>query len=105
MVGKPPKLTKTDLEAKFQRTVASWLRKKGCTVFKMTPGPGVPAGTPDILFLKEGFWGMVELKKSKTARFQPGQKEAIAKYHEMSWCRAVYPEIWGDIQAELEQML
>lgn len=71
----------------------------------MTPGPGIPDATPDLLFLKDGFWGMLECKKSKTSSFRPGQKEAITKYDEMSWCKAIYPENADEVKSELMEIL
>lgn len=92
-------------EAVFQSTIIKWLHHKGCLVLKYQQNATTRAGVPDILFLKEGFWGAIEVKKAKNAPFRPGQKEMIAKMDEMSWAKAVYPENWADTQAELEQML
>lgn len=92
-------------EADFQATIIKWLRHNGCLVLKYQQNATTRAGIPDILFLKEGFWGAIEVKKAKNAPFRPGQKEMIAKMDEMSWAKAVYPENWADTQAELGQML
>lgn len=98
-------MSNTTTEAKFQKGFVSWLRKHGCTCFKMTPGPGIPDGTPDYLCIKDGFWFMIEFKRSKTAKFRPGQQQALEKYNEMSYAVAVYPENEDKIKKELEQML
>lgn len=74
-------------------------------MMKTTPGPGVPKGTSDIFFALEGFYGFIECKASKTAKFQPGQKEFIAKMNEWSWARVVYPAIWSEVQKELTELL
>lgn len=97
--------TKNTSEAKFQKDIIAWVKKKGAICFKMTPGSGIPDGTPDYLCLKDGFWFMLEFKKSKTAKFRPGQKEALAKYNEMSYAVVVYPENAAEIKQELEEML
>ena len=102
---KAPKLTKNNPEATFQKKFVSWLRQQGCVCFKMTPGTGIPTGTPDYLCLKDGFWFMVEFKASKTSKFRPGQKEALEKYNAMSYAVAVYPENEAEIKADLSQML
>lgn len=93
------------LEKDFQAKVAKWLRSKGCMVLKYQQNATTRASIPDILFLKEGFWGALEVKKSKTAKYRPGQKEMVAKMDEMSYARVVYPENFDDIKAELEEIL
>jgi Holliday junction resolvase len=92
-------------EAYLQGNIVKFLKSQGCYVIKTTPGPGVPVGCPDILFMKDGFWGGLEVKASKTSRFQPLQKATIEKLDSMSWCKAVYPENWKIIKLELQQIL
>lgn len=89
-------------ESAFEKEVVKFLKSKGCDVFKMRYAP---EGTPDRLFLKEGFWGMLEIKKSKNAPFRPLQPEKLARYNNWSYAKAVYPENWLEIQVELEMML
>lgn len=92
-------------EAQFQKKVASWLRRHGCEVFKMTPGAGIPDSTEDLLFLRDGFWGFLECKKSKTAKHRPGQDKTVQRHNEMSYSRFVWPENWEEVQHELGEML
>ena len=92
-------------ESAFQQLVIKWLRAKGCLVIKYQQNATTRASIPDILFLKEGFWGAIECKRSKTAKYRPGQKEMVAKMDEMSWARTVYPENWKETQKELEEVL
>lgn len=92
-------------EADFQKTIIRWLRSKGCMVLKYQQNATTRAGIPDIIFLKEGFWGAIEVKKSKTAKYRPGQKEMVTKMNEMSWAKIVYPENWAETRKELEVML
>lgn len=105
MKNNPPKLTKSDTEAKFQAQVKKWLVSKGCEVFKMTPGSGIPDSTEDLLFLKEGFWGFLECKKSKDAKHRPGQDKTVARHNSMSYSAFCYPENWEEIKKELEVIL
>lgn len=49
--------------------------------------------------------GAIEVKKSKTAKYRPGQKETVAKMDAMSWARVVYPENWPEVQKELTEVL
>ena len=93
------------MEAKTQQRLIKYLKSKGCEVFKMTIMPGIAKGTPDVLFLKEGFWGFCEVKASKRAPFQTLQPEKIAKFNEWSWCKVIYPENYDEIIEELEQIL
>lgn len=92
-------------ESTFERKVVKYLKSKGCHVFKMRIAPGVGEGTPDRLFLKEGFWGFLEVKASKTAPYKPLQKEKIAFYDKWSYAKATYPENWEEIKAELDNIL
>lgn len=93
------------LEKDFQAKIIKWLKSKKCMVFKMQMNATTKAGTPDLFFVKEGFWGAIEVKKSKNAKVQPGQKENVEKMNEWSWARIVYPENWEEAKAELEEML
>lgn len=102
---KPPKLNRTDLESKFQAQVKKWLESQGCEVFILTPGGGIPTSTEDVLFLKEGFWGFLECKKSKNAKKRPGQVQTVARHNKMSYSRFTYPENWEEVKKELEQLL
>lgn len=92
-------------ESTFEKTVVKYLKSKGCKVFKMRIAPGVDEGTPDRLFLKEGFWGFLEVKKSQKAPFRPLQKEKLAFFDQWSYAKAVYPENWEKIKAELDRIL
>lgn len=93
------------MEAKLQTQITKWLRSKGAWVMKTHPGLGTPTGTADIFFCKEGFYGWLEVKGSRTAKRQPGQQHFIEKMDEWSYARFVWPENWSDIKAELEPML
>lgn len=93
------------MERKFQSQVIKYLKSKGCFVVKLQAGPGVPQGSPDILALKEGCWLAIEIKASAKSPFQSLQKERLAKLDEWSWARAVYPENWIEIKAELDNLL
>ena len=92
-------------EKKLQTEIAKWLRSKGCFVMVIQPQAGIPSGTADVFFCKEGFYGWLEVKASATSPFQPLQKEFIAKMDAWSYGRVVYPENWPKIQQELEEIL
>lgn len=92
-------------EQNIQSKFIKFLKSKGCYVIKVSAGPGVPKGCPDIIALKEGFWLGAEMKASKRAKYQPGQKETIKKLEEWSWCKMVCPENYREIIEELENVL
>lgn len=92
-------------ESNLQSTIRKYLKSKGCYVLVIMPQPGIPSGCPDILFMLEGFWGVIEVKASKSAPYQPLQKETLIKLGEWSWARRADPENWLEIKEELEAML
>lgn len=92
-------------ESDFQSKVLKYLRSKGCIAYKMQQNATTRIATPDVMFIKEGFWGAIECKASKTAKFQPGQKDMVKKLDEWSWAKVAYPENWTEIKAELDEIL
>lgn len=92
-------------ESDLQAKIIKWLRSKGCVAMKLAPGMGIPRGTPDILFLKEGLWGFLECKRAKNAPKQPGQQQMVDKLNEWSYARFVSPENLEEVQRELEELL
>lgn len=92
-------------EALFEKKVVKYLKSKGCKVFKMRIAPGVDEGTPDRLFLKEGFWGFLEIKASAKSPYKRLQKEKLAFFDDWSYAKATYPENWEEIKAELDGIL
>lgn len=93
------------MEKKLQIDIKKYLKSKGCDVLVITPQPGIPNGWEDITFFKESFWGTIEVKASKNAKFQPFQSERIKKHNNWSWARAVHPDNWDDIKKELDVIL
>lgn len=92
-------------EKALQKEISAHLRSQGCFVMVIQPQAGIPSGTPDIFFCKEGFYGWLEVKASRTSRFQPLQKQTLEKLHKWSYARAVYPENAEEIKAELAELL
>lgn len=93
------------IEGKLQAQIIKWLKSKGAYVIKTRPGPGTPTGCPDIIFLLEGAWGAIEVKASKTAKFQPGQPQTIARLADWSpFVYVAYPEIWPALKNELTNL-
>lgn len=92
------------IEKKLQSEIIKYLKAKGCYVMKCG-GAGVPTGTADVFFCIEGFYGFIEVKASKTSKFQPLQREFLEKMNNWSWAKAVYPENWSSIKEELDKIL
>lgn len=92
-------------ESRLQSTIAKHLKSNGCFVMVIQPQAGIPTGTSDIFFCKEGFYGFIEVKASKTAKFQPLQKEFVEKMNDWSWAKVVYPDNWAETKAELSTLL
>jgi Holliday junction resolvase len=93
------------VEKKLQAKIIKWLRSQDAYVIKTQPGAGIPVGCPDIIFLKGGFWGAIEVKASNTVKFQPLQELTINKLQDWSYCRVVYPGNWEHVRSELQAML
>ncbi len=93
------------IESRLQTKIRVYLRGKGCYVLVIRPQPGVPDGCPDIIFILEGFWGVIEIKDSPGAVYQPLQKETLQKLGAWSFARRVDPTNWFDVRLELENIL
>ena len=91
-------------ESAFQAKVVTYLKRKGCYVIKTQAGPGTPVGCPDVIALFPG-WCALEIKKDAKARYQPLQRETIAKLDKMYYSRRVDPSNWDEVKDELEGML
>lgn len=91
------------LEKNFQAKIVKRLKSMGAIVIKYEQNATTIQGFPDLLFFKGPFYGALEVKKSKGARFQPLQKEWLAKLDEMSYARAIYPENFEEIMGEIKE--
>lgn len=94
-----------NIEARLQSKITKYLRSKKCYVIKTRPGTGVPTGCPDIIFMIEGFWGAIEVKRSPKAKYQILQEPTLKKLDNWSWARRVDPTTWPDVKNELEVIL
>lgn len=80
----------------FQKKFVSSVRKLGYKVKFDDAG---------LCFIfKEGFWGMIEFKKSKNARKRPGQQENIDWANENSWGSFCYPENRDEVYNYLKEI-
>lgn len=95
----------SSIESKLQSDIRRYLKSRGCYVLVTGPQPGIPDGCPDIIFMLEGFWGAIEVKKDPKAPYQPLQKETLLKLDEWSWAKRVDPTNWPSTKEELEKIL
>jgi Holliday junction resolvase len=92
------------MEKAVQSEIIKWLKGAGCYVVKTKAGMGTPVGCPDIIFLYEGAWGVIECKAAKNSKFQPGQQSTLQRLRNWSpFCYVVYPENWPEVKAELQK--
>jgi Holliday junction resolvase len=90
------------MESKLQAEIIKWLKVSGAYVIKPRPGPGVPVGCPDIIFLFQDKWGVIEVKADEKSQFQPGQESTLRSLREWSpHVFVVHPNNWRFTQGEL----
>lgn len=81
----------------IKREIVKWLKRKGCVAIDIDGGM--------VVFFLEGFYGFIEVKKSKNAKLRPGQKEFIEKMDNWSYGKIIYPENWDEAKKELDALL
>lgn len=92
-------------EQKLQTKLATALRALGAKVIKQDPTIGRQRGIPDLLILKDGWWGMIECKAHKNSKKQAGQTDWILWASQNSYGRFVYKENYDEVLAELKEIL
>lgn len=92
-------------ESKLQTEIVNYLRKLGARVIKQDPTLGKQKGLPDLLVIRDGWWGMLEVKDHKNSSHQPGQDEWVKWADENSYGRFVYHENWPEVKQELTEIL
>lgn len=93
------------MEAKVQKRLISYLKRKGCYVIKTKPGLGTPVGCPDVIALYEGWWGAFECKAYANSPYQPLQKETLKKLDKWSFSTVVHADNIDDVISQLEKIL
>lgn len=95
-------------EGKLKKRVCAQLKKWGCTaVLQYTQNSTTVKGFPDtIVLLPEGLTIFIEFKRSKTAKFQPLQKEWNKKLNDRNYFAYImYPENEKEIMAEIRNLI
>lgn len=90
-------------EASYQAGLIKTLERlfPGCFIQKNDPA--LNQGIPDLIILWEGKWAMLEVKKSASEPYRPNQEHYIARFNEMSFASAIYPENEDEVLDDLQQ--
>lgn len=94
------------MEAKTQKRLIQFLRSKGAYVIKTRPGPGIPIGCPDVVFLHPALAGTIEVKSDSKSTYRPNQKETLERIKKMGYySNTAHSENIDEIEAELDTLL
>ena len=94
-------------EGKLKKRVCTQLRKWGCTVLQYKQDATTVKGFPDtIVLLPESVVIFIEFKRSKTAKFQPLQKQWNQKLLDRNYFAYImHPDNEKEIMAEIKTLL
>lgn len=95
------------LESEFKKKFCARVKRavKPITILQYKQDATTVTGFPDTIVILEGITIYIEFKKSKTAKFRPGQKEWIQKLNENGHFAFVcYPEVADDILEEIKRI-
>lgn len=95
------------VERDFKQSFQRRLRKevKPVAILQYKQDSTTVAGFPDTLIILEGITIFIEFKRSKTAKFRPGQKEWIKKLNDTNHFAFVcYPENADEVLAEIKRI-
>ena len=95
------------LESEFKKKFCARVKRavKPITILQYKQDATTVTGFPDTIIILEGITVFIEFKKSKTAKFRPGQKEWIEKLKDkghFAW--VCYPENADDILEEIKRI-
>jgi hypothetical protein len=95
------------LESEFKKKFCARVKRavKPITILQYKQDATTVTGFPDTIVILEGITIFIEFKKSKTAKFRPGQKEWIQKLNDNGHFAFVcYPENADDILEEIKRI-
>lgn len=95
------------VERDFKQSFQRRLRKeiKPVAILQYKQDSTTVAGFPDTLIILEGITIFIEFKRSRTAKFRPGQKEWIKKLNDTNHFAFVcYPENADEVLAEIKRI-
>jgi hypothetical protein len=80
------------LESVYQTQLIKRILKRFPGSFVFKNGTDFLQGYPDLTFLLEDFWALLEVKAYEGAPEQPNQRYYIEKFNRMSFAAFIYPE-------------
>lgn len=95
------------LESEFKKKFCARVKRavKPITILQYKQDATTVTGFPDTIVILEGITIFIEFKKSKTAKFRPGQKEWIQKLNDNGHFAFIcYPENADDILEEIKRI-
>lgn len=94
-------------EADFKKEFCRKLKRLGCTCIQYKQDATTVAAFPDtIVLLPESLTVFIEFKKSKNAKFRPGQKEWGVQLKERGYFWwACYPENAEEVLEEIKDLI
>ena len=95
------------LESEFKKKFCARVKRavKPITILQYKQDATTVTGFPDTIVILEGITIYIEFKKSKTAKFRPGQKEWIERLNDKGhFCFVCFPENADDILEEIKRI-
>lgn len=87
------------MKDELDKTITRWLTRHGCEVF---------VSGADIVFVIEGFWGVLHLKQTRSEKLTDRLKKKLQKLGDWSYSEVVWggkSSNWTKVKDELEELL
>lgn len=95
----------SDFKKKFCARLKKEVKPKPLAIIQYQQSSTTLAGFPDTIVFLEALTVFIEFKKSKTAKFRPGQKEWIKKLNENGHFAFVcYPENADEVLEQIKEV-
>lgn len=98
-------MLESDFKKKFCARLKKEVKPKPLAIIQYKQDSTTLSGFPDTIIFLEALTVFIEFKKSKTARFRPGQKEWIQKLNDNGHFAFVcYPENADEVLEEIKKI-
>lgn len=95
----------SDFKKKFCARLKKEVKPKPLAIIQYQQSSTTLAGFPDTIVFLEALTVFIEFKRSKTAKFRPGQKEWIEKLNENGHFAFVcYPENADEVLEQIKEV-
>lgn len=91
------------LESNFQKKVKEIFYEHFPHGIMLKMDPSQNQGFPDLLFLVNGRWGALEVKRSEKAPRRPNQEFWVETLNGLSYASFIYPENMEEVFDELDR--